>query len=136
MNQTEMPKSLEECMQIDESAQQLKKWSELVYKYGKWLFWAVIVCGIIFALDACTSTTTELLNYLSGSESNGIAVFFMTAIPWTFYAIFEYCLYNVLGASLAGLASIVQNTKVNTMLTLYQANQNNEPKPEDIQENM
>lgn len=120
MINSDIPMSLEECLEHDSYAKQILEWSNIVEKYGKILLVILIVAGVIISINE-GFRLGYFLN-LSSDKEFSIELFCISLISWGLGAFIEYCTYHVISLSLGGLARIVQNTKVSAAVSLYEAN--------------
>ncbi|MBQ6997585.1 MAG: hypothetical protein IJN60_04335 [Oscillospiraceae bacterium] len=120
-----IPKTLEECTERDATATNLHIWSERLEKWGKILFWFLIIYGVLTAIT--TSIITEEVvhgTYYQWTETETTFnfVIFLTSIAETvLYAFLEYCAYHVLALLVSSLALITQNTIISANVALYEA---------------
>ncbi|MBO4733030.1 MAG: hypothetical protein J5662_01000, partial [Clostridia bacterium] len=119
----------------DAITQNLWVWCERLEKWGKILFWALIIIGIINTITSAIDShqflkqigadTIEEIRKESAKLGMEIPTVFETLVHnlllWTFYAILEYCSYHVLALLVGSLASIVQHNKIFANISLYRA---------------
>ena len=93
-------------------------WSERLEKWGKTLFWILVIWGIIVAFN---------VSIVEGENKWGTPVttfdfaLFMAALVETgIYAFLEYCAYHVLALFISALALITQNTIISANVALYE----------------
>ena len=126
-----IPKSFKDCYRTDSLTNNLWEWCERLEKIGLFLFWVIIVVGVISTIVACAETVNAFgglsgaeIRYLqeSGTEiPNVFIVFIKNALLWALYAFIEYFTYHVLALLVGSIASIVQNTRITADLALYNA---------------
>lgn len=126
-----IPQSLSDCYKNDSITDNLWLWCERLEKFGKILFWFIIVGGIItaFATSFSTETVTKgtYYTYTDTETEFNIALFITSLLRTALYAILEYCAYHAIALLLAALASLVMNTKITANIALY-TNAKKEPK--------
>ena len=130
-----IPTSFKDCYKTDAITQNLWVWCERLEKWGKILFWALIIIGIINTITSTIDShqflkqigadTIEEIRKESAKLGMEIPTVFETLVHnlllWTFYAILEYCAYHVLALLVGSLASIVQHNKISANISLYKA---------------
>ncbi len=128
-NETQIPKNLSECTKTNATVSNLHRWSERLEKWGKILFWIIVVLGIFVTIAEMIETQKLRQAYRDMMEQyielpSEWEVFFNKLLTWAFYAFFEYCAYHVLALLISALASITQNTIISANVALYKASQN------------
>ena len=128
-----VPKTLNECIQIDAVSENLWIWSERLERWGRILFYVLIIVGII-ATCVTASETQELLDEVyndvspfelaqAGIEIPSVSDVVIDSLwKWGLYAFLEYCAYHVLALLIGALASITQNTIISANIAVFQAN--------------
>lgn len=120
-----VPKNLKECYATDNTSQNLWLWCERLEGWGKFLFWFIIVSGLIMAI-ASSITVREVTKglyytYTDTETAFNFAAFITTLVSTAIYAFVEYCVYHVLALLISSLATIVQNTRITANVTIYNA---------------
>jgi hypothetical protein len=117
-NKTEkqIPKTLNDCVESDATVANLHSWAEWLESWGKFLFRALIVIGII-------STIFDAIEAADVSEELIVGAIITSAISWALYAFIEYCAYHVLALLVSALAIITQNTTISANVALLEASQ-------------
>ena len=113
----EIPKTLQECKQADETVINLHTWAERLENWGQILFYILIIVGAI-------STIIDTVNMGDINEDLMLTTFFSSAISWALYAFIEYCAYHVLALLISALASITHNTHISANVALLEASKN------------
>ena len=128
-----IPKSFKDCYKADGITQNLWLWCERLEKWGKILFWILIVIGIVDTIIAGNNAhqlieqigaeTVEEIREASAEMSIEIPTVFEAVVnnllSWTLYSFLEYCAYHILALLVGSLATIVQHTKITANITLY-----------------
>lgn len=128
-----IPRDLKSCYKTDNVTRNLWVWCERLEKWGKILFWVLIVIGIIDTIIAGVEAhqfiqeigaeTIEEIREASAELGIEIPTVFEALVNniliWTLYAFLEYCAYHVLALLIGSLATIVQHTKITANITLY-----------------
>lgn len=125
----EIPKYMSECLQPDPVTTNLWRWCERLETWGKFLFWAIALFGIISAISVAfvTEEVVSKLGYTIETETVTkfeFGLLLMTLLEFALYAFLEYCAYHALALLLGALASITQNTNITANIVLYEANKN------------
>lgn len=107
----QIPKTLEECSQPDDTAFNLHFWAERLEAWGKFLFILIIIVGIIATINLAIDT----------DEDNVAMICVTSAITWAFWAFIEYCSYHILALIIYALGSITENTNIAANVALYTA---------------
>lgn len=128
----QIPKYMNECLQPDPVSANLWMWSERLEKWGKILFWAIVVFGIITSITAAIVTEDIVSKIGYNIETKTVTSFkfdllFLSILEFGLYAFLEYCAYHALALLIGALASITQNTNISTNIALYKAS-----KEEDV----
>ena len=118
-----VPKNLKECYSIDNTSQNLWLWCERLEGWGKFLFWFIIVSGLITAI-ASSITVKEITKgiyytYTDTETSFDFELFITALVSTSIYAFVEYCAYHVLALLISSLATMVQNTRITANIALY-----------------
>ncbi len=128
-----IPKSFKDCYKTDGITQNLWLWCERLEKWGKILFWILIVIGIVDTIIAGINAhqlieqigaeTVEEIREASAEMGIEIPTVFEVLVTnllsWTLYSFLEYCTYHILALLVSSLATIVQHTKITANITLY-----------------
>lgn len=128
-----IPKSFKDCYKTDGITQNLWLWCERLEKWGKILFWILIVIGIVDTIIAGINAhqlieeigaeTVEEIREASAEMGIEIPTVFEALVNnlliWTLYSFLEYCAYHILALLVGSLATIVQHTKITANITLY-----------------
>ncbi len=101
-----VPKDLKSCYETDSLTKNLWSWCEKIEKLGSFLFWTIILVGLVVAI---------LISVEASSESG----FFIAILITLFYAFLEYCAYHIIALLIGSLASIVQHNKITANISLY-----------------
>ncbi len=117
MKKLDIPKTLEECLVVDDTANEIEKWAILVKKIG---FWILIGMAVIGFFTSYSIATINEYNYF-GDVGINFTLFLTSIITWSVYIIIEYCIYNIIYVLLKSLASIVQNKRTMTSVAVYRA---------------
>ena len=120
-NKTEkkIPKTLNDCVKPDATVANLHTWAERLESWGKFLFKALIVIGII-------STIFDAVEVSDVDEELILGAIITSATSWALYAFIEYCAYHVLALLVSALASITQNSIISANVALLEASQHHE----------
>ena len=120
-----IPKSFEECYEIDSVSHDLWNWCEKVEKYGKIVYWILSVLAFLCAF------------YIADSEYGfDIKVFIFIGVIAGAIISFIYFLFHLVAIIIGSLASIVQHTKITADVSLYTyAKKNNIDIPTSVDEN-
>jgi len=108
-----IPKNMDDCIKPDYVSTNLWCWCEWIEKWGKIVFWVLIVAEIILSLEASIE-----------HKKIDIEIFIPSLLEAALYAFLEYCAYHVLALLVGALASIVQNTKITANISLYTSAKN------------
>lgn len=128
-----IPKDFKECYKTDSITQNLWLWCERLEKWGKILFWILIIIGVIDTIIAGINAhelieqigaeTVEEIREASAEMGIEIPTVFEALVnnllSLTLYSFLEYCAYHILALLIGSLASIVQHTKITANVTLY-----------------
>ncbi len=128
-----IPKDLKSCYKMDGITQNLWLWCERLEKWGKILFWILIIVGIsdtIMAgvnayqlIEEIGAETVEEIRKASAELGIEIPTVFEALVNnllgWALYSFLEYCAYHVLALLVGSLTTIVQHTKITANITLY-----------------
>ena len=128
-NETQIPRNLSECTKVNATVTNLHNWSERLEKWGKILFWIIVIFGIIVSIVEMSETQELRQLYRDSLKEymelpSELEVFLNKLLTWGFYAFLEYCAYHVLALLISALASITQNTIISANVALYEASQN------------
>ena len=102
--QAKQLKNIFDCKINDPIVSNLFVWAERLERWGKILFWLIIIAGTIWAFIVASQTFLRFLE-----EMLGVA----------FYAFIEYCGYHVLALLIGSLATIARSTTITAKLTEY-----------------
>jgi len=122
-----IPKSFKDCYKTDGITQNLWLWCERLEKWGKILFWVLIVGGLILSISTSIvekEVVVEEATYWSEAETElrktfDFEIFIPLLLETALYAFLEYCAYHILALLVGSLATIVQHTKITANITLY-----------------
>lgn len=119
-NKTEkqIPKTLNDCVKADATVANLHTWAERLERWGKFLFWILIVIGVISTIFDTIDARDRGID-----EELFVGVILTSAMSWALYAFIEYCAYHVLALLVSALASITQNTIISANVALLEASQ-------------
>ena len=126
-----IPKNLSECTKTNATVANLHNWSEWLEKWGKIIFWVIVIIGAVVSVVEAVDThefrseyryELEELERLGTPVPTVAEVFISNILTWGFYAFLEYCAYHVLALLISALASITQNTMISANVALYNAN--------------
>ncbi|MBR5223524.1 MAG: hypothetical protein IKV81_05120 [Clostridia bacterium] len=140
-----IPKDFKDCYKTDSITKNLWLWCERLEKWGKILFWILIVIGVIDTIMAGINAhqlieeigaeTVEEIREASAELGIEIPTVFEALVnnllSWTLYSFLEYCAYHILALLIGSLASIVQHTKITANISLY-----NSAKAEGVREDI
>lgn len=130
MFKNEIPKTLEECIELDSTAIHLWEWSERLITWGTVIFVFIFIIGLIMAASGSAQEVETGYYYTYTKTEFNFGLFLGVFITWVLYALIEFCCYNALSLLLSALAKIVQNTKMSAAVSLYHAG-NQEVKSEE-----
>ncbi len=120
-----VPKNLNECYKTDNTSQNLWSWCERLENWGKFLFWFIVVSGLIMSITSSITvreiTKGMYYTYTDTETSFDFALFITSLVSTAIYAFIEYCVYHVLALLISSLATIVQNTRIAANVALYNA---------------
>ena len=129
-----VPKTLDECIQIDPVSQNLWTWAERLETWGKILFFIIIFAGIITTIVTGVETaeyleTVEHLkyDYYDNEVIKQPSVFDVVVasmLEWALYAFLEYITYHALALLMGALASITQNSVISANVAMLDASTN------------
>lgn len=111
------PKSIEDCVKEDSISSQLWAWSERIEKWGKFLFYAILIFGLIVSIVESWQGATDLAFHDEVDIGLFFKLFFIEAIAYAFYAFIEYLAYQTLSVLIGALAGIYENTRKTALLT-------------------
>ncbi len=128
-----IPKDFKECYKTDSITKNLWLWCERLEKWGKILFWILIIIGVtdtIIAginahelIEQIGAETVEEIREASAEMGIEIPTVFEALVnnllSWTLYSFLEFCAYHILALLVGSLATIVQHTKITANLSLY-----------------
>ncbi len=116
------PSSLQECVKEDKHAKDLMKWAKGIEKFGYGLLIALLVFGIIFSFkDSMQPVLYESLYERYHRMKFNFGAFMLNICVWIGFSFVEYYTFNFIAALLEALATIVQNTKISALVSLYKA---------------
>lgn len=125
-----IPKSIDDCTKPDKTSRDLWLWCERLEKWGKILFWIIIISGIILSITSAIQiskvTKGIYYTYTDTETSFSFVIFITSLLDTALYALIEYCTYHVIALLIGALASIVQNSKITANVALYAATRNPE----------
>lgn len=121
---SKIPNSLSECIEKDKYAEELLEWSKRIKKFGKVLFIILIILGIISSIVGCRVEVPYEAYYgeIGYKLEANPSLFISSIVIWSLYVFIEYCTYHVISLLLGSLSTIVQNTKISALVSLYEAN--------------
>lgn len=122
-----IPKNFKECYETDNVTQNLWIWCERLEKWGKILFWVLIVGGLILSISTSIvekEVVVREATYWGEAETElrktfDFEIFIPLLLETALYAFLEYCAYHILALLVGSLATIVQHTKITANITLY-----------------
>ncbi len=110
----ETPKTLEECMEVNSTAKNVKEWAGNVDDWGSILLFFVIVVGII----SIVISAGEMYDY---DEDLVVGTIISGILSWGLYAIIEYYTYKFISMLLYALASIIQSVHITSNVALFKS---------------
>ena len=118
-----IPTSFHECVEKGKVDENLWVWAERLEKYGKFLFWTLIVFGVVisFASSIAVEPVQSAYGFYEDRSTFEFAVFIGSIIKWGLYAFLEYCAYHILALLVGSLASIVENTRISARIAMLKA---------------
>lgn len=112
------PISLEDSVKTDAVIRNLWSWSSSIESLGKFLFWAIIIIGVITAVTSSFYEVSSVYNYRTETKFDW-GMFFLQLVDTALYAFIEYCVYHVVALLIGALASITQNTRATARILEY-----------------
>lgn len=112
-----IPKSLDDCMKEDSTVTNLHLWADRLERWGKNLFWILIIIGIV-------TVVTQIIGYDDIDEDIIVFTVLSTALSWGLYAFIEYCVYNAIALLIRSLAMITHSTLVSANIAIYESGKN------------
>ena len=130
-----IPKNIDDCIKLDNTSKDLWFWCEQMERWGKILFWIIIISGIILSLISAIQinevTKGIYYTYTDTKTSFSFVLFITSLLDTALYAFIEYCTYHAIALLIGALARIVQNSKITVNIALYNATRNAEQKEND-----
>ncbi|HNX13751.1 MAG TPA: zinc ribbon domain-containing protein [Oscillospiraceae bacterium] len=113
------PATIDDCVKPDKLTQNLVFWSERLEKWGKILFWIIIIFGIIKSIvDSFVVVGTD---YFGDPKTEfQVLVLFTGLITYGMAAFIEYLIYHALSLLIGALGSIVKHTRATALLTEFE----------------
>ncbi len=119
-----IPKNLEECYETDNMTRNLWVWAERLEQWGLAICVLMAIIGVIEIISTGIQVA-EILDDYNNNEYTGYYsvsdAVFDCLLNWVFYCFLEFCVYHMLALIVGSLATIVQNTKINANVALYNA---------------
>ncbi|MBQ3123956.1 MAG: hypothetical protein IJC09_00855 [Clostridia bacterium] len=109
-----IPKSIDDCTEVDPVSEELWGWAESTERWGKILLVIYILYGIITAI-----TTAIVVDAYGSPDGFNVALCISGVIKCAIYAVLAYILYHLIALLIASLATITQSTRVTAKLTEY-----------------
>ncbi len=128
----EIPKNMDDCIKPDSVSTNLWVWCERLEKWGKILFWILLIGGLILSISSSIVEKEVIIReatYWSDAETEvrttfDFELFIPLLLDTALYAFLEYCAYHIIALLVGALASIVQNTKISANVALYNTTYN------------
>lgn len=111
-----LPKSKEDCCQIDPVSHNLWEWAKRLENFGIFLTVAILIIGIYTCAES--SYVPESSKYVY-DESFSFKVFISLYAKQILYAVFCYLAHHSAALLVGGLASIVQNTRISARISQF-----------------
>lgn len=141
--------TLKECFETDPVSNNLWVWCERLEKWGLRICIVLAILGFITIIsDALEASrlidelNIDVDNIRKASAEYGIEIktVFEVVVEdiflWGLYCFIEYCAYHALALFIGSLATLVQNSNINTNINLYNSIHNStEEKDEDLNQN-
>ncbi len=128
MENKQIPKSLDECLRPDPLLNNLWSWCQWLERFGKILFWVIIIFGTIYSVLTSFQEVEKGIYYTYTDTEFNFILFLTSLWRIAIYAALEYCSYHLIALLIGAFSSIVQNTKISTDLNLYKFVSENENK--------
>lgn len=130
-----IPRNFKECYETDSITRNLWLWCERLEKWGKILFWILIIGGFIMAIWGSFGEKEVIVreaSFYREAETEirktfDFNIFVSLLFDTALYAFLEYCAYHLIALLIGSLATIVQYTKITANIILY-----NSAKTEDV----
>jgi len=121
-----IPKNIEECIKQDLVSKNLWEWCKKLEKWGKILFWVLIIGGLFLSINSSIIEEEIIVSSWVGEtteirETFSFEIFIPLFLNSILYAFIEYWIYHIITILIGALASIVQNTTINSNIALYNA---------------
>ena len=121
-----IPKNIEECIKQDLVSKNLWEWCKKLEKWGKILFWVLIIGGLFLSINSSIIEEEIIVSSWVGEtteirETFSFEIFIPLFLNSILYAFIEYWTYHIITMLIGALASIVQNTTINSNIALYNA---------------
>ena len=131
----QVPRTLAECTETDETVSNLHTWAERLETWGKIVFIILITVGVLDTIISAVAAHELLESSFSRNELIALGesapsvgeVVIKSLLTWAFYAFLEYCVYHVLALLISALATITQNTTVSANVALYKCSNATQP---------
>lgn len=122
-----IPRNFKECYETDSITRNLWSWCEWLEKWGKILFWVLIIGGLILSIFSSIVEKEVIVreaSYYSDAETEirktfNFEFFLSSLFDTALYAFLEYLAYHLIALLIGSLATIVQHTKITANITLY-----------------
>lgn len=118
-NKSPKSMSVEDCVKEDHISSELWTWSERIEKWGKILFYAILIFGLIISIVESWQGAKALAVHDEVDMGFFFQAFLVEAITYVFYAFIEYVAYHTLSILIGALAGIYENTRKTALLTEY-----------------
>lgn len=123
----EIPRSVDDCIKPDLVSTNLWEWCEWIEKWGKILFWVLLIGGLVLSISGSIVekqvVVKEATRWSEAEKEIRTTFDFERFIPLLLdtilYAFLEYCVYHVIALLIGALASVVQNTRISANVALY-----------------
>ena len=123
----QIPKNMEDCIKPDSVSTNLWVWCERLEKLGKFLFWILLIGGLILSISSSIVEKEVIVReatYWSDAETEvrttfDFELFISLLLDTVLYAFLEYCAYHIIALLIGALASIVQNAEISANVALY-----------------
>ena len=93
------PKSLRDCYKHDALTASLWAWREAVQKFGLFIFWFIIISGVIISITSAivveTVTKGTYYTYTDTQTTFNFILFITSLLETALYAILEYFLISL-----------------------------------------
>ena len=125
-----IPKTLNQCTQVDVVSQTLWNWAHRFDLWGKIIFYILIFIGIVSTIIDAVYTfylleEVEYYEYILAVPGAKVPVI-SSIIKWGFYAFLVYIISHMLALHFGALATLTQNSTITANVALF--NSGPEPK--------